>query len=143
MKNNPIAKTTIYVAAFSLALSVIMEAVFLIIGKWTTGVLYANAMSYGVSVLNFFLMAVTVTKAAESGENASLKLKLSQAGRLAMLATVLIIGFCFDCFNKVALVIPIFFPRISIMFSSMLGLFKDEPSPSSEEPGEANDDQQQ
>ncbi len=125
-KKHPVVKTTLYVAAFSLVLSLIMELIFVIVGKWNLGVVYSNCLSWGVSVLNFFLMALTVTKATENPESSSVKLKLSQAGRLAMIAAVLAIGFIFDCFNKIALVIPIFFPRISFLFSGTFGIFKDE-----------------
>ena len=132
-KKHPVVKTTLYVAAFSLVLSLIMELIFVIVGKWNLGVVYSNCLSWGVSVLNFFLMALTVTKATENPESSSVKLKLSQAGRLAMIAAVLVIGFLFDCFNKVALIIPIFFPRISFLFSGMFGVFKDE-TPRSADP---------
>ena len=48
---------SLYVAAWVLILSAIMQAVFLLIGKWDLRVLYGNLLSGALSILNFFFMA--------------------------------------------------------------------------------------
>ena len=54
---------TAYIAAAVLIFSMLMQSVFLIIGKWDTTVLFGNLLGGGAAVLNFFLMGLGVQKA--------------------------------------------------------------------------------
>ena len=51
-----VRKETLYIGVAVLILSALMEAVFLIIGKWDYTVLLCNLLSGCAAVLNFFLM---------------------------------------------------------------------------------------
>ena len=110
-----VLKETKYIAVFVFLLSVIFQAVFLIISKWDLNVLFGNILSASASVLNFFLMGLTVQKAVLKDEKgAKATMKLSQTYRTLFLAVALIIGFTAPCFNKIAVIIPMFFPRLAI-----------------------------
>ena len=110
-----VLKETKYIAVFVFLLSVIFQAVFLIISKWDLNVLFGNLLSASASVLNFFLMGLTVQKAVLKDEKgAKATMKLSQTYRTLFLAVVLIIGLSVPCFNKIAVIIPLFFPRLAI-----------------------------
>ena len=61
-----VRKETIYIAAAVLILSMLMQAVFLIIKQWDYTVLLGNLLGGGVAVLNFFLMGLTVQKATSA-----------------------------------------------------------------------------
>lgn len=112
-----IKKETLYVGAWVLILSAIMQAVFLIIGRWDYTVLLGNILTGGASVLNFFLMALTVQSAIDMDEkDAKTKMKASQSLRMLMMLVVVVIGVTVPCFNIWASIIPVFFPRISMMF---------------------------
>jgi len=63
-----VRKETIYIAAAVLILSMLMQAVFLIIKRWDYTVLLGNLLGGGVAVLNFFLMGLTVQKATGEEE---------------------------------------------------------------------------
>lgn len=63
-----VRKETIYIAAAVLILSMLMQAVFLIIKRWDYTVLLGNLLGGGVAVLNFFLMGLTVQKATSEDE---------------------------------------------------------------------------
>ena len=103
-----------------LVLSALLQAVFLIIGKWDLTVLLGNLMGATVSVLNFFLMGLSIQKALQKEEKeAKNTLKLSQTYRTILLLIVAILGGVLDCFNLWAVLIPMLFPRTAIVFRPM------------------------
>lgn len=114
-------KETRYIAAWVIILSVIMEAVFLIIGKWDYMVLLGNLLGAFCAVANFFAMGITVQKAVEKDEKeAKTAIKASQALRTVILFAIVAIGAAVPFFNTWTVVIPLLFPRIAIalrMFS--------------------------
>ncbi len=116
-----IKRETLYIGAWVLILSAIMQAVFLIIGKWDYTVLLGNLLTGSASVLNFFLMALTVQRAVDKEEkDARGTMKASQALRNLMMFVIVVLGVLLPCFNIWASIIPVFFPRISMLFRAML-----------------------
>lgn len=106
---------TRYIAAFVAVLSLLMEGVFLVLGKWDYTVLLGNLLTGSVSILNFFLLGVTVTKAMTKDEkDMGSYMKLSKTYRSLLLLAVAGIGLGFKCFNDVAVILPLFFPQIGI-----------------------------
>ena len=119
--DSTVMKETRYIAAWVIILSVIMEAVFLIIGKWDYMVLLGNLLGAFCAVANFFAMGITVQKAVEKDEKeAKTAIKASQALRTVILFAIVAIGTAVPFFNTWTVVIPLLFPRIAIalrMFS--------------------------
>ena len=95
-----VKKETGYIAVWVGALSAVMEAVFLIIGKWELSVLGGNLGGAAAAIGNFFLMARTVSEALAGGnpKEASTRVKASATVRL----------------------IPLLFPRIGIGFRPLI-----------------------
>ena len=92
-----------------------MNAVFLVIKKWDLTVLWGNLLSFASGVLNFFLLGVTVQKALNFEEKkAKNAMKLSQSLRLLMTFVIAVVGVVLKCFNTVAVLVPLIFPRIAI-----------------------------
>ncbi len=112
-----VLKETKYISIWVLVLSALMQAGFLVIGKWDHTVLLGNVLSGIAVVLNFFLMGITIQNALEKDEkDAKSAMKLSQTYRFLFLIIVLVIGAAVPCFNIWAVVIPMLFPRIAIAF---------------------------
>lgn len=110
-----VAKETEYIAFFSVVLSVLMQAVFLIIGKWNYTVLLGNIWGIIIAVGNFFVMGLFVQKAVnQSKEDAQKTVKASQSLRFAALFLLTVIGVLIPAFNSVSIVIPLIFPRVAI-----------------------------
>jgi hypothetical protein len=110
-----VRKETAYIATFTIILSVLMQSVFLIIGKWDLKVLFGNLFGAFAAVLSFFLLGLTVQKAVTQDEKkAAVTMKVSQMGRLLMLFVFAIVGYFVPVFNLFAVVIPFVFPRIAI-----------------------------
>lgn len=105
-----------------LIFSGIMQAVFLIIQKWNYTVLLGNLLSGVIGVVNFLLLGLTVQKAVNSEDEKYAKslMKSSQAIRLVMLFGVAILGATVPCFNLWATLIPLLFPRITIVIRQIL-----------------------
>lgn len=105
-----------------LIFSGIMQAVFLIIGKWDYTVLLGNLLSGIMGVINFLLLGLTVQRAVSSGDEKHAKalMKASQAIRLFILFGVAILGATLSCFNLWATLIPLLFPRITIVIRQIL-----------------------
>ena len=55
-----VIKETKYIASFVIIFSVLMQAVFLIIGKWDYTVLIGNLWGIIIAVGNFFVMGLFV-----------------------------------------------------------------------------------
>lgn len=112
-----VKKETLYIAVFTLIFSVLMQSVFLIIRRWDFTVLLGNLLGYAAAVLNFLLMGITVQKAVLLDEDgAKKKVQLSQMLRTLMLVAFAVVAGVFKCFNLIAFVIPLLFPRIAIFF---------------------------
>lgn len=133
-----VAKETLNIAIWSVILSAVMQAVFLIIGKWDLTVLFGNILGTATSVLNFFIMALGVQIALEKEEReARQTLRLSQSMRFIFLFAVVAIGAALSVFNVIAVAIPLLFPRVAI-FMRMFFINKDvQPSEVKEDVNES------
>ena len=81
-----VRRESIYVAGWIVLLSVLMQAVFIIIGKWDYTVLCGNLLGGAASFANFLLLGITVQKAVAMEEKqAANAMKLSQTLRLLMI----------------------------------------------------------
>lgn len=112
-----VLRETLYISAWVLILSVLTQAIFLIIGQWDYKVLLGNLLSGSVAILNFFLMGLTVQSAVTKEEKeARSAIKLSQLYRFLFVVIVVIIGIVAPCFSNWTVIIPIFFPRVALLF---------------------------
>ena len=116
-----VKKETGYIAFWVILLSVLMEAVFLIIRQWDLSVLFDNLGGAAAAIGSFLVLAVTVSKAVSSGkpEEAAKRVKASAGLRLIGMGGLcaLLIGVFHT--NVYATVIPLLFPRIGLLFRPM------------------------
>ncbi|MBR2925725.1 MAG: hypothetical protein IKC28_11935 [Clostridia bacterium] len=112
-----VKKETRYILGFSILLSAVMELVFYLCGHMDYTVPLGNLLGVCIAVLNFFLMGLTIQNSIGLDEKAaSEKLKLSQKLRMLMVIALAGAGVGLPCFHSLAVVIPLFFPRIAIAF---------------------------
>ena len=122
-----VIKETKYIALWVIIFSLVMEAVFLIFNKWDYTVLLGNVLSGAVGVLNFFLMGIGVQKAIMQEEKeAKQTMKVSNLMRMFLIFVTVVVGVTVSVFNNWAVIIPIFFPRISILLRPLFDKQKDE-----------------
>lgn len=116
-----VKKETLYIFAFSFILSVLMQAIYLVLSKWDYTVLLGNLIGLFASTGNFLLMGITVQNAlGKEQKDAKNLMKLSQMLRMLMLFIVAVVAYLVPCFNLVATVISFVFPRIAVMLRSIL-----------------------
>ena len=117
MKFDPSVKREIgYVTLGTLLLTAVEIGVFFALGFYTAKVLYGAILSAAGGILNFFMLAVTVTRVLSFSpeEEAAAKglLKLSRTSRMLFLLALLAVGVIF--FSPWSTLITIFIPRIVI-----------------------------
>ncbi len=108
---------TLYLASWSGVFSLLMQAVFLLVGAWNVTVLLGNLWGVFVMLLNFFLMGLSVQKAVTKTEaDAKKVMKLSHSLRSMMVFVLAVLGVVLPCFHTLAVIISLFFPRIAMIF---------------------------
>ena len=121
-----VKKETGYIAAWVILLSLILEAVFLLIRKWDLSVLFGNIGGAAAAIGNFFLMALIATRAVERAvekgkpEEAAARVKATATVRLLGCLGLCVILVAVFKTNVYATLIPLLFPRIGIAFRPMI-----------------------
>lgn len=131
-------RETLHIAAGTLVFSAAMNGVFALLGRWDPTVLWGTLLGGGFAVLNFILLALSVQKLAAETDEKRGKAWMQTSYQLRMLATVVvgIIGVSVPCFHWVAVLIPLLFPRITILAMQLLGMYKPEKPVKKEEGGD-------
>lgn len=121
-------RETGHIALGVLAFSAVMHLVFWAIGRWELGVLWGNLLGGGFAVLNFLLLGLTVQKIAGESDEKRARLKLQGSYTLRMLLTlgVIVIAIKVPCFVWPAAVIPLLFPRLTILAMQAMGMYRPE-----------------
>lgn len=118
-----VKKETIYISIWVLGLSIIMEAVFLLIlkDKYNYTVILGNLIGAIASIGNFLLLGITLQKIVDKDKDrVKTSMRFSQGYRLILMAVIIIGGVLLDKYlhvvNMWAVIIPLIFPRIAILF---------------------------
>ena len=111
-----VRRETLYIACAVLICSMLMEAVFLVLGFWEPSVLLGNLLGGAAAVLNFFLMGLSVQKAlGKPQKEAADIMRISQSARMLMLFAFAMVACLSGAFHTVAALITLLFPRLAIM----------------------------
>ncbi len=120
---NPVArKEAAYVAVWVLALSPLLQAVFLVLGKWDFSVLLGNLAGAAAAIGNYVLLARMVTRAVESGDPKKAARMVSSSRTLRLLGLAGVCALCIGVLktNVYATLIPLIFPRIGLAFRPLV-----------------------
>jgi len=119
--NETVRREVIYISVWVAIMSAVMEAIFLIIGKWDYTVLLGNLLSAFAAILNFLLMGISVQIAVSKDEKGARNVvKLSQSLRNLMLFAFAALGVLLPCFNTWSSIIPLLFPSIAVLLRKFL-----------------------
>lgn len=107
---------TLHIALGVVVLSLLMEAVFALIGKWDMTVLWGNLLGGIYAVLNFFILGLTVQKVANDGDEKRGKswMQFSYSTRMFGTVVIVFLGITMPYFNWLVVLLCQFFPRITI-----------------------------
>ncbi len=134
-KPDPVVrKETGYIAVWVLALSAVMELVFILLGKWNLSVAGGNLAGAAMAVGNYFLLALDVSKAVGSGDpaRAALKIRSSITIRLLVMAGLCAVVIGVLKADAFATLIPLLFPRIALAFRPAIDRKRGVENPASE-----------
>lgn len=116
-----VIKETKYIATFVVIFSVLMQAVFLIIQRWSYTILLGNIWGAAVAVANFFVMGLYVQKAVSQEEQDAKKtMKMSYSLRMTAVLLFTIIGIAIPIFSWITVTIPLIFPSIAIFLRPLI-----------------------
>ena len=131
-------RETLHIAVGVLCFSAVMNLVFALLKRWDLSVLWGTLLGGGFAVVNFFALGLTVQKVAADANEKRGKLTMQLSYTLRMLFTLFIIVLAIKLpgISWPAAVIPLFFPRLTILAMQLLGMYK----PSEKEENEKGGD---
>lgn len=102
-------------------LSVIMIAGFAVFGRFDTSVLYGALLGTAVTLLNYFLLALSVSHVVNKHDekNAKLFMNISYLLRIILIAIAVGTAIKFPFFNATAVILPFVFERFVILIIHM------------------------
>ena len=117
-----VLRETAYIALCVTAMTAVVCLVFLLIGKWSTSVLLGGLLGTAVSVLNFFLMGVTVQSAVGMDDKSMhRRVRVSWLLRMLLVAGVVVLGALVPCFNVISTILPLFLLKIALFIRPLFG----------------------
>lgn len=122
-----VIKETKYITSFVAIFSVLMQAIFLIIGKWHFAILLGNIWGAAVAIGNFFVMGLYVQKAVSQEKNdAQQTLKVSRSLRFSAIMLLTGIGVVIPIFNWITVTAPLVFPSFAIYLRPIFDKYKNK-----------------
>ncbi|MBR4459384.1 MAG: hypothetical protein IKS31_10550 [Clostridia bacterium] len=125
-------RETLWVAAWTAGLCLVMHLVFILLKKWGIPVLLGSLLGSATAVGTFFWLAMTVQKAVGKPEKVARGiLQRSQVSRLLIQGAVLAAGFAVSWLDGFATMIPLFFPHIAVRLRPLWkkGMQSETPNP--------------
>lgn len=107
-------KDILQVVAGTAVLGVVMDIVFLLIGRFDTTVLWGTLLGVACASLNFCFLAYAVAKSLGKGKSAVGYMGGSYILRLFFIGAVVVFAIKSTYFNYIATAIPLLFPRVII-----------------------------
>lgn len=120
---NVSCRETLKIALGEIAVLLLMFLMFWIVGHFDRTVIFGGLLGAAANILYFFMICIGVNSAVKEEDPKRQKLSLSVTYylRLLVLGIVLAIGLKFDCFNNIAVVIPVLATRPIITVAEILG----------------------
>ena len=105
----------------------IMLVVYILIGKFSVGVLLGGLIGTAYAVFNFFQLGMTIQRATSmtDPDMAARQMRSSYSLRMAGLLIVCVICFVVPFLEGIPCMIAMLFPRLTILVLQMTGQIKD------------------
>ncbi len=121
-----VKQETLRIACGTGALALVMLLLHLAFGQLHWQTVVSAALGSGWAVANFFLMGLTVQKAAQDHARAKNLMQFSYSLRMLGSAVVMILGFTLPILEPLAVIAPLVFPRITILGMQLAGKYRPE-----------------
>ena len=124
-----VLRETKRIAIGEVVLLAIMWIVYALTGRFSLAVVLGSLIGGAYAVFNFFMLGMTVQKAAQvqpdNAEMARMQMKSSYNMRMVGMLAVAVLAFALPFVDGLAAVIPLLFPRLTILAIQLTGQIKD------------------
>lgn len=122
-----IVKETKRIAVGTVIMLVVMLAIYAVLGKFTVGVLLGGLLGSAYAIFNFFMLGMTLQKAASMTDQqmAHMKVRSSYSTRMIGMLILAVVAFALPFVEGVPCLIALLFPRATIFALQVTGQIKD------------------
>lgn len=122
-----IVKETKRIAVGTVIMLVVMLAVYAVLGKFTVGVLLGGLLGSAYAIFNFFMLGMTLQKAASMTDQqmAHMKVRSSYSTRMIGMLILAVVAFALPFVEGIPCLIALLFPRATIFALQITGQIKD------------------
>lgn len=122
-----IVKETKRIAAGTIIMLVVMLAIYAVLGKFTVGVLLGGLLGSAYAIFNFFMLGMTLQKAASMTDQqmAHMKVRSSYSTRMIGMLILAVVAFALPFVEGIPCLIALLFPRATIFVLQVTGQIKD------------------
>lgn len=122
-----IVKETKRIAVGTVIMLVVMLAVYAVLGKFTVGVLIGGLLGSAYAIFNFFMLGMTLQKAASMTDQqmAHMKVRSSYSTRMIGMLILAVVAFALPFVEGIPCLIALLFPRATIFALQVTGQIKD------------------
>ena len=122
-----IVKETKRIAVGTVIMLVMMLAVYAVLGKFTVGVLIGGLLGSAYAIFNFFMLGMTLQKAASMTDQqmAHMKVRSSYSTRMIGMLILAVVAFALPFVEGIPCLIALLFPRATIFVLQVTGQIKD------------------
>lgn len=122
-----IVKETKRIAVGTTIMLVVMLAVYAVLGKFTVGVLLGGLLGSAYAIFNFFMLGMTLQKAASMTDQqmAHMKVRSSYSTRMIGMLILAVVAFALPFVEGIPCLIALLFPRATIFALQVTGQIKD------------------
>lgn len=124
-----VVRETRRIAVGECILLAVMLIVYAAIGRLSLAVVLGGVIGGGYAVFNFFMLGMTVQKVAgmreENEELARMQMRSSYNMRMVGMLILIVIAFALPFVDGLACMIPMVFPRLTILALQLTGKVKD------------------
>lgn len=136
----PVLKETKHIAIGLLIADCIMCVVFALLKKFNYTVVLGALLGSAFAIGNFFLLGLALQKALELGDGAAKYMHASYTRRMLLFVVCIAVGVLVRCFHPVAVILPLFFPRLVIFAMQALGMYTPEKKQPNSDRSEKNEE---
>ena len=122
-----IVKETKRIGVGTVIMLVVMLAVCAVLGKFTVGVLLGGLLGSAYAIFNFFMLGMTLQKAASMTDQqmAHMKVRSSYSTRMIGMLILAVVAFALPFVEGIPCLIALLFPRATIFVLQVTGQIKD------------------
>lgn len=122
-----IVKETKRIAVGTVIMLVVMLAVYAVLDKFTVGVLLGGLLGSAYAIFNFFMLGMTLQKAASMTDQqmAHMKVRSSYSTRMIGMLILAVVAFALPFVEGIPCLIALLFPRATIFALQVTGQIKD------------------